>query len=113
MVGSTAVELGCWSNWHSREHPLRLGVSSCLLGEEVRFDGGHARDRFVVENLGQWFEFVPVCPEMEIGMGSPRPTVRLVDGGQGLRLVARSTGEDFTERMQACSSTWPPTPARW
>jgi uncharacterized protein YbgA (DUF1722 family)/uncharacterized protein YbbK (DUF523 family) len=103
MVGSAAVELGCWSNWHSREHPLRLGVSSCLMGEKVRFDGGHARDLFVVETLGQWFEFVPVCPEMEIGMGSPRPTVRLVSGDQGLRLVARSTGEDFTERMLAFS----------
>jgi uncharacterized protein YbbK (DUF523 family) len=102
MVQSAAVELGCWSNWHSSEHPLRLGVSTCLLGENVRFDGGHARDHFVVETLGQWFEFVPVCPEMEIGMGSPSPTV-LVDDDQGLRRVAPSTGQDFTERMETYS----------
>jgi uncharacterized protein YbbK (DUF523 family) len=96
-MAASAVELGCWSSWRSREHPLRLGVSTCLLGENVRFDD--ARDPFVVETLGQWFEFVPVCPEMELGMGSPRPTVRLVDEGQGPRLVSSSTGEDFTERM--------------
>ncbi|MFN0007870.1 MAG: YbgA family protein [Planctomycetota bacterium] len=105
MVESAAIDLGCWNHWHSKEIPLRIGVSSCLLGENVRFDGGHARDRFVVETLGQWFEFIPVCPEMEIGMGTPRPTVRLVDEGQGLRMVAPSTGEDFTQRMQAYSAS--------
>jgi uncharacterized protein YbgA (DUF1722 family)/uncharacterized protein YbbK (DUF523 family) len=97
-------DLGCWSGWHSSEHPLRLGVSACLLGEKVRFDGGHARDRFVVETLGQWFEMVSVCPEMEIGMKAPRPTVRLVEESSGLRLLAPSTGEDFTARMQAFSA---------
>jgi len=95
------AEPGCWQSWHSDEIPLRLGVSTCLLGENVRFDGGHARDRFVAETLGNWFEYVPVCPEVEIGMGSPRPTVRLVEEDRGTRLVAPSTGEDFTERMEA------------
>lgn len=95
---AASLELGGWARWHSADLPLRVGVSSCLLGEEVRFDGGHARDRFVTDTLGQWFEFVPVCPEMEIGMGTPRPTVRLQEG-HGIRLVAPSTGEDFTERM--------------
>jgi len=99
MVTSSPVELGCWSRWHAPEQRLRLGVSTCLLGENVRFDSGHARDRFVTDVLSRWFEFVPVCPEVEIGMGIPRPTIRLVDEGQGLRLVAPSTGEDFTERM--------------
>jgi len=103
MAGSAALSVGCWTRWHSAEQPLRLGVSTCLLGEKVRFDGGHARDSFVADTLRQWIEFVPVCPEMEIGMGAPRPTVRLIDEGQGLRLVAPSTGEDFTERMQAFS----------
>jgi len=98
-LDARSVELGRWQSWHSKDVPLRLGVSACLLGENVRYDGGHARDRFVADTLGQWFEFVPVCPEMEIGMGSPRPTVRLVDEGRGLRLVAPSTGEDFTGRM--------------
>lgn len=95
---AASVELGCWARWHSADLPLRVGVSSCLLGEEVRFDGGHARDRFVTDTLGHWFEFVPVCPEMEIGMGTPRPTMRLEED-HGVRLVAPSTGEDFTERM--------------
>ncbi len=99
MVSSAGEELGGWSHWHSPDRPLRLGVSTCLLGENVRFDSGHARDGFVVDTLGQWFEYVPVCPEVEIGMGTPRPSIRLVDEGQGMRLVAPSTGEDFTERM--------------
>jgi uncharacterized protein YbgA (DUF1722 family)/uncharacterized protein YbbK (DUF523 family) len=100
-VDAASVELGRWQSWHSKDLPLRLGVSMCLLGQNVRFDGGHARDRFVTDTLGQWFEYVAVCPEVEIGMGMPRPTVRLVDEGRGTRLVAPSTGEDFTERMLA------------
>ena len=104
MVTSAPRELGCWNNWHSEDQPLRLGVSSCLLGNNVRFDGGHARDRFVTRTLGQWFEFVTVCPEVEIGMGTPRPTIRLVDTEEGdVRLVAPSTDEDFTDRMHAFS----------
>jgi len=103
MARAAAVELGSWKAWHSADQPLRLGVSSCLLGESVRFDGGHARDGFVAESLGRWFEFVPVCPEMEIGMGAPRPAVRLVEERRGLRLVAPSTSEDFTERMVSFS----------
>ena len=99
MTTSASTDLGCWSHWHQPDQPLRLGVSSCLLGEEVRFDSGHARDRFVTDTLGQWVEYVPVCPEVEIGMGIPRPTIRLVDEGQGIQLVAPSTGEDFSERM--------------
>lgn len=101
MTSESTVELGSWKNWHADEMPLRLGVSSCLLGEMVRFDGGHARDRFVTDILGQWFEWVPVCPEVEIGMSTPRPTIRLVEESDGLHLVAPSTGEDFTARMQS------------
>ena len=101
MAQAAAVELGSWQAWHSADQPLRLGVSSCLLGESVRFDGGHARDEFVAATLGRWFELVPVCPEVEIGMGTPRPAVRLVEERRGLRLVAPSTGEDFTERMES------------
>ena len=103
MTTKAAPELGSWKNWHAPEMPLRLGVSTCLLGENVRFDGGHARDRFVTDTLGQLFEWVSVCPEVEIGMGTPRPTIRLVDDGDGVRLVAPSTEEDFTDRMHAFS----------
>ena len=53
------TEPGTWSHWHSADQPLRVGVSTCLLGENVRFDSGHARDRFVTDVLGQWLEFVP------------------------------------------------------
>ncbi len=99
MVQSSPQNTGSWTSWHEEGQPLRLGVSTCLLGENVRFDSGHAHDRFVTETLGQWFELVPVCPEVEIGMGIPRATIRLVDEGQGMKLVAPSTGEDFTKPM--------------
>ena len=57
---------------------IRLGVSSCLLGEKVRATGGHSRDAFLVKTLGRWVDWVPVCPEVEMGMGTPRPPLRLV-----------------------------------
>jgi len=81
--------------------PIRLGVSSCLLGARVRFDGGHKRSRFLVDTLGRFVEFVPVCPEVEIGLGVPRETLRLVRrGGEG-RMVANETGIDHTQKMNA------------
>jgi uncharacterized protein YbgA (DUF1722 family)/uncharacterized protein YbbK (DUF523 family) len=79
---------------------LRLGISSCLLGNEVRFDGQHKRDRFLVDELGPFVEWVPVCPEVEVGMGIPREPVRLVAAPGGPRMLAQQSGEDFTERMQ-------------
>ena len=57
--------------------PVRLGISACLLGQQVRFDGGHKRDAFLVEVFGRYVEWVPVCPEVEIGLGVPRDTLRL------------------------------------
>lgn len=94
---------GGWGAWHDPEAKLRIGVSSCLLGEQVRFDGGHKRSRFVVDEFGPWVDFIPVCPEVEIGMGIPRPTIRIeeVDGEE--RLVSPKTGEDFTRRMTTFS----------
>jgi uncharacterized protein YbgA (DUF1722 family)/uncharacterized protein YbbK (DUF523 family) len=80
--------------------PIRLGVSSCLLGETVRFDGGHKRDRFVADLLGSFVKWVPVCPELEVGMGVPRPALRLVQEGEGLRLVEIRSGRDHTRRME-------------
>ena len=79
--------------------PIRVGVSSCLLGEQVRFDGGHKRSDFLVETLGRFVEFVPVCPEMEIGLGVPRETLRLVRKGDAVRLVADKSGLDHTDKM--------------
>jgi uncharacterized protein YbgA (DUF1722 family)/uncharacterized protein YbbK (DUF523 family) len=96
-------ENGAWSTWHADAGPIRLGVSACLLGEKVRYDGGHKRDAFLVDELGRWVEWVSVCPELELGMGVPRPTVRLVevDEREELRLLSPDTGEDFTARMTA------------
>ncbi len=80
---------------------IRIGISACLLGEPVRFDGGHKRDAFLVETLKPFVRFVPVCPEMEIGLGAPRETLRLVRDESGLRLVAPKSGEDLTARMES------------
>ena len=84
----------------ARADPIRLGVSSCLLGEAVRYDGGHKRDRFLTDLLGQHVAFVPVCPELESGMGVPRPAMRLERAGRGERLVEIASGRDHTSRMQ-------------
>ena len=78
---------------------IRLGVSACLLGREVRYDGGHKRDRFLTDTLGPFVEWVPVCPEVEIGLGVPRDTIRLVGDAPAPRLVVERTGEDLTARM--------------
>jgi uncharacterized protein YbgA (DUF1722 family)/uncharacterized protein YbbK (DUF523 family) len=81
--------------------PIRIGISSCLLGQEVRYDGGHKRDRYITDTLGQFFEWVPVCPEVEMGLGTPRETLRLVGDPEGPRLVFAKTGGDQTQTMQA------------
>ncbi len=84
------------------EAPIRIGVSSCLLGEKVRHDGGHKRDRFVTEQLAPFVEYVPACPEMGIGLGLPRETIRLERGAEdGFRLVAPKSGADYTATMTA------------
>ncbi|HJO18476.1 MAG TPA: DUF523 domain-containing protein [Vicinamibacterales bacterium] len=83
--------------------PVRIGVSSCLLGEEVRFDGGHKRDSFLLQTLGSTVEWVSVCPEVEVGLGAPREAIQLIrDRGNPnvVRLVTRQTGVDLTRRMR-------------
>lgn len=82
---------------------LRIGVSACLLGEEVRYNGGHKRDPFLTDVLGQYVEWVPVCPEVEIGLGTPRPAMRLVKIGEDTRMVTPETGADHTEAMRVYS----------
>jgi uncharacterized protein YbgA (DUF1722 family)/uncharacterized protein YbbK (DUF523 family) len=83
------------------EDPLRIGVSSCLLGQNVRWDGGHKRDRFLTDELGPFVEWVPVCPEVELGLGTPRPTVRLVRRAEAVRMVEPKSGADHTDAMRA------------
>jgi uncharacterized protein YbgA (DUF1722 family)/uncharacterized protein YbbK (DUF523 family) len=79
---------------------LRVGVSACLLGQEVRYNGGHKRDAFLTDTFGRYVEWVAVCPEVEVGMGTPRPPIRLERRGEEIRLVMPSTGEDYTDAMR-------------
>ena len=99
MNGTQSPEL--WPRENHEYGPIRLGVSSCLLGAEVRYDGGHRYDRYLTDVVGKWFEWVPVCPEVELGLGVPRPPIRLVHGGDNPRLVEVESGEDLTERMES------------
>jgi uncharacterized protein YbgA (DUF1722 family)/uncharacterized protein YbbK (DUF523 family) len=84
----------------------RIGISACLLGDEVRFDGGHKRDPFLTDVLSPHVEWVRVCPEVEVGMGTPRETLRLVREGEGpVRMVTTRTGVDWTADMVRWSRT--------
>jgi uncharacterized protein YbgA (DUF1722 family)/uncharacterized protein YbbK (DUF523 family) len=78
---------------------IKLGISSCLLGQRLRYDGGHKLDRFLVNTLGQFVEYVPVCPEVECGFGIPREAFRLTGDPQSPRLITSKTKKDVTERM--------------
>jgi uncharacterized protein YbgA (DUF1722 family)/uncharacterized protein YbbK (DUF523 family) len=80
--------------------PIRIGVSTCLLGEQVRFDGGHKRDPFLVETFGRYVEWVPVCPEVEAGLGVPRESMQLRRADDQVRLVTTKTGIDHTDTMR-------------
>ncbi len=82
---------------------IKVGVSSCLLGEKVRWDGNHKQDRTVKDGLGRLFEWVPTCPEVEIGMGIPRETVQLTGNSETPRMVGNTTGTDWTQRMNRYS----------
>jgi uncharacterized protein YbgA (DUF1722 family)/uncharacterized protein YbbK (DUF523 family) len=84
---------------------VRVGVSMCLLGERVRYDGQHKRDAFLVEQLGPHVEWVPVCPELEVGMGVPREPVRLLRRGpDDVRMAGVKSGDDWTARMERFAS---------
>ncbi len=78
---------------------VRLGISSCLLGEPVRYDGGHKRDAYLVDTLGRFVEWVPVCPEVECGLSVPREAMHLEGDPASPQLVTLRTHVDQTERM--------------
>ena len=78
---------------------IKVGVSSCLMGEMVRYDGDHRRDRWVTGTLGEFVTLVPICPEVEVGMGVPRETVRLEGDSASPRMIAPGSGADWTTRM--------------
>jgi len=84
----------------------RVGISRCLLGDEVRYDGTHKRDESLIAALGRYLEWVPVCPEVEVGMGTPREPIQLVAAADGVpsaaecvRLIGVHSEQDWTERM--------------
>ncbi len=84
------------------EKRILIGISSCLLGEKVRFDGGHKRDNYICDMLADYVEFLPICPEADIGMGIPRPPIRLVGNPQSPQLVeVKNPQKDYTQPMLA------------
>lgn len=82
------------------EPPIRVGISSCLLGMEVRYDGGHKHDSFLTQTLGRYFTWISVCPEVEMGMGVPRENIRLVGTAANPRLIGAKSGTDYSEKMK-------------
>jgi len=84
----------------SEPRPIRIGISACLLGESVRFDGGHKRDPFLTDTFGSFVEWVPVCPEVECGFGTPREPMRLVRVDDDVRLLTVKTAIDLTDRLE-------------
>ena len=83
------------------EQKIRLGVSSCLLGNHVRYDGNNAWDQFITDILGPYVDYIPVCPEVECGLGIPREPLRQVGSPHSPRLVTIQTGRDYTDLMLA------------
>jgi uncharacterized protein YbgA (DUF1722 family)/uncharacterized protein YbbK (DUF523 family) len=82
------------------KNKIKIGVSSCLVGEKVRWNGEHKQDRFVREVLAGYFEYIPVCPEVEVGMGIPRETVALYGTLEKPRMISRKTQTDWTKEMR-------------
>jgi uncharacterized protein YbgA (DUF1722 family)/uncharacterized protein YbbK (DUF523 family) len=83
------------------DRPIRIGISTCLLGEPVRYDGGHKHDRFITGTLAAYFDWVPVCPEVDIDLGIPRPTIRLERHNEDIRLVMPDRDVDLTDKMRS------------
>ncbi len=85
----------------SREK-ISIGISSCLMGEEVRFDGGHKLDNYITGTLADYFDFIPVCPEVAIGLPIPRPPIRLVRQDDGIHVVGvKDPSVDVTDKLHA------------
>lgn len=83
----------------TEQEKIHVGVSSCLLGNPVRYDGGHKHDRYITDILGRYFDFVPVCPEVECGLPIPREAMRLLGDPEAPRLVTSRTKIDHTDKM--------------
>ncbi len=84
---------------------IPVGISSCLLGEKVRYDGGHKNDSYINGTLSEYFEFKPFCPEMAIGLGVPRKTIRLVQVDEEVRCMGSDADAvDVTDKLSQCAS---------
>jgi uncharacterized protein YbgA (DUF1722 family)/uncharacterized protein YbbK (DUF523 family) len=83
------------------DQKIKLGISSCLLGEKVRYDGGHKLDPYLKDTLGQFVEWTPVCPEVECGLSVPREAMHLTGSPDAPRLVTINSGTDHTDAMKA------------
>ncbi|TQV88414.1 DUF523 domain-containing protein [Aliikangiella coralliicola] len=82
---------------------IPIGISSCLLGNNVRYDGGHKYDRLIVDTLNKEFELIGFCPEVEIGLGVPRPKIQLVNFNQETRCLDELTNQiDYTDQLAQC-----------
>ena len=81
---------------------IKLGISACLMGQNVRYNGGHAHDPFLTQTLGRYVAYVPVCPEVECGLPVPREAMRLMGNPENPALVTIKTGIDMTGQMK----TW-------
>ncbi|ACN14372.1 conserved hypothetical protein [Desulforapulum autotrophicum HRM2] len=79
--------------------PIRIGISACLLGNYVRYDGNHSHDPLLLQTLGPFVDYVAVCPEVECGMTTPREPIILMGDPENPRLVTRDTGVDRTDQM--------------
>ena len=82
----------------NNDSPIRIGISSCLLGQEVRFDGQHKHDCYLTDTLGEYFEWVPVCPEVEGGLGTPREPFKLVQLENSINLKTTRSKVDLTKQ---------------
>ena len=103
-VSALADDALPWGAAGQVRRPLRIGISACLLGQTVRYDGGHKRDHFLTDVLAGFVEWVPVCPEMEAGFGTPREAMRLVRGENGIRLMTINSQQDVTAPLQNASA---------
>lgn len=83
--------------------PLKIGISSCLMGNSVRYDSGHKLDRLLIDALGSFVEYVPVCPESECGLGIPREPMRLEGDPENPRLMTISSRKEITSKMKKWS----------
>ncbi len=90
---------------HRLENRIKLGVSACLLGENVRYDGDHRLDRFIRDTLGEYVNFVPVCPEVECGMPVPREAIQLERDPESPRLITIGSRKDMTRQMLDWATT--------